>query len=109
MSEAARVWAPRAGRVELDLPGQQRREPMRPDTTGWWMSEPLLVDATDYAFCLDGGPPRPDPRSPWQPAGVHAHSRHYDPAGFTWSDHDWQGLDARGAVLYEMHIGTFTH
>ena len=44
---------------------------------------------TDYAFSVDGGPPRPDPRSAWQPHGVHGASRVYDPATFTWSDDGW--------------------
>jgi maltooligosyltrehalose trehalohydrolase len=61
-----------------------------------------------YGFSLDGGPFRPDPRSRSQPDGVHATSELIDPADFHWTDQLWRGLNIRGAVLYEMHVGTFT-
>ena len=107
MAEPVSLWAPKASRVELDLPASGAREVMEAGAEGWWSAAPL-ESGTDYAFCLDGGPPRPDPRSPWQPAGVHAHSRTYDAADFAWSDQDWAGRPVRGAVIYELHIGTFT-
>jgi maltooligosyltrehalose trehalohydrolase len=31
-----------------------------------------------------------------------------DPGAFQWSDHDWTGLPLSAAVIYELHIGTFT-
>ena len=57
---------------------------------------------------MDGTPPRPDPRSAWQPGGVHGPSRVFDAAEFAWSDDGWRGADVRGRVLYELHVGTFT-
>lgn len=115
------VWAPTASRVMLHLPGSDRREPMRraadpalgqeptPQTDGWWrLTVPEAGHGTDYAFALDGGQPRPDPRSAWQPEGVHRHSRVFDADRHAWSDAAWAGLDCRGAVFYELHIGTFT-
>jgi len=82
---------------------------MRPAAGGWWrVSVPDAGDGTDYAFAVDGGPPRPDPRSPWQPAGVHGPSRVFDTARHTWSDAGWPGRSALGSVFYELHIGTFT-
>ncbi len=33
---------------------------------------------TDYAFSVDGSDPLPDPRSAWQPDGVHGFSRVFD-------------------------------
>ncbi|WP_460021867.1 malto-oligosyltrehalose trehalohydrolase [Kineosporia succinea] len=105
----------------LHLPGLDRREPMRlvadpalgqeptPDTDGWWhVSVAEAGHGTDYAFALDGGDLRPDPRSPWQPEGVHGPSRVFDASLHPWSDGSWSGVDARGAVFYELHIGTFT-
>ncbi|WP_448060183.1 malto-oligosyltrehalose trehalohydrolase [Cellulomonas hominis] len=74
----------------------------------WWTAPLDLPPGTDYAFSLDGGPARPDPRSPWQPHGVHGPSRTFDPATLTWTDAAWPGLDPRGAVVYELHVGTFT-
>ncbi|GAA3639147.1 malto-oligosyltrehalose trehalohydrolase [Kineosporia mesophila] len=115
------LWAPGASRVMLHLPGLDRREPLRPvadpalgqeatpETAGLWhVSVAEAEHGTDYAFALDGGDPRPDPRSAWQPDGVHQASRVFDAARHSWSDGAWPGLDSRGAVFYELHIGTFT-
>ena len=74
---------------------------------GWW-STPALAPGTDYAFSLDGADPRPDPRSPWQPVGVHGPSRTFDASEFQWPADGWQGRKAPGAVHYELHVGTFT-
>jgi maltooligosyltrehalose trehalohydrolase len=50
----------------------------------------------------------PDPRSAWQPDGVHGFSKVFETGRFEWSDGSWRGKDARGSVFYELHIGTFT-
>ncbi|WP_426592155.1 malto-oligosyltrehalose trehalohydrolase [Cellulomonas sp. McL0617] len=100
-----RVWAPNASRVDLVL-GAERVPMQRADA--WWETDRDLPGGTDYAFSLDGGPPRPDPRSAWQPAGVHGPSRVFDTAEHEWSDDSWVGVDVRGAVLYELHVGAFT-
>jgi len=101
------LWAPRPAQVELLLPG--RRVPMDRDEAGWWRVE---VDAagpgTRYAFSLDGGSARPDPRSGSQPDGVDGWSEVVDPAATGWTDQRWRGLPLAGAVLYELHVGTFT-
>ncbi|HEY3734982.1 MAG TPA: malto-oligosyltrehalose trehalohydrolase [Streptosporangiaceae bacterium] len=102
-----RVWAPLPGRVDLVLGGQQAE--MTPAGGGWWR---CAVDAagpgTDYAFSLDGGPPRPDPRSAWQPHGIDGPSRLVDHADFDWHDRNWRGVPLPGAMLYECHVGTFS-
>lgn len=103
-----RVWAPRAGRVDLVLPVSGGTRPMTAQGGGWWAGAEDLPHGTDYAFALDGGPWRPDPRTAWQPHGVHAPSRVFDAARFPWSDAGWVGLDVRGHVTYELHVGTFT-
>ena len=102
-----RVWAPRAAKVELDLSG--RRLPMAAAEGGWHEAD--VDDAgpgTDYGYSLDGGPVLPDPRSPWQPAGVHAPSRTVDHAAFPWTDAGWRGVHLPSTVLYELHVGTFS-
>jgi maltooligosyltrehalose trehalohydrolase len=77
---------------------------------GWWAVE--VEDAgpgTDYAFLLNDDPtPYPDPRAMWMPNGVHAASRVYDRGKFVWSDERWQAPPLASAVIYEMHVGTFT-
>jgi maltooligosyltrehalose trehalohydrolase len=100
------VWAPRAGRVELWLRGSS--VPMRSRTGGWWEVEAEAPPGSDYGFRLDGAGPLPDPRSPWQPSGVHGLSRTVDVSSFGWSDAGWPGLALREAVVYELHVGTFS-
>ncbi|HEX2346789.1 MAG TPA: hypothetical protein VHI51_00005, partial [Ktedonobacterales bacterium] len=101
-----RVWAPQAQRVELLLDGQ--RTPMISERGGWWRADAQVDSGDDYAFSLDGGEPLPDPRSPWQPDGPFGPSRLVDHARFTWSDQRWQAPPLASAVIYELHIGTFT-
>ena len=79
-----RVWAPRPKRVDLLV--RERRLRMEPLARGWWR---LAVDdaapGTDYAFSLDDGPPRPDPRSALQPLGIDGPSRLIDHSAFEWT------------------------
>jgi maltooligosyltrehalose trehalohydrolase len=100
------LWAPRADRVEVVV-GDACTE-LRPAGDGWHVLDDGLAPGTDYGFSLDGGDPLPDPRSPWQPAGVHGPSRTVDHGAFEWSDEAWRGFHLPGSVLYELHIGTFT-
>ncbi|HEY0118954.1 MAG TPA: malto-oligosyltrehalose trehalohydrolase [Cellulomonas sp.] len=107
------VWAPAATqRVDLVLPAEHheaRVVPLERAEHGWWRSrEVALEHGTDYWFSVDGEVPRPDPRSAWQPHGVHGPSRTFDPGRLGWTDASWPGRDVRGAVVYELHVGTFT-
>ena len=101
-----RVWAPDAGRVDLHLEGA--RSPMEAMPGGWREVEAEARPGAEYGFCLDGGDPLPDPRSRWQPHGVHGLSRLVDHGAFRWTDASWRGIRLQDAVLYELHIGTFT-
>jgi maltooligosyltrehalose trehalohydrolase len=101
------VWAPRPERVELHVDG--RTVPMQPAGRGWWQA--VVDDAgpgSRYGYHLDGGEPLPDPRSLSQPDGVDGLSEVVDHSAFVWTDGAWRGVSARGSVLYELHVGTFT-
>jgi maltooligosyltrehalose trehalohydrolase len=100
------VWAPYATRVDLDT--GDAVIPMRPADRPGWFHAALPASADTYAFRLDGGPARPDPRSRRQPQGVHAPSAPDTPDSFEWTDSAWRGRPLPGAVIYELHIGTFT-
>jgi maltooligosyltrehalose trehalohydrolase len=102
------VWAPEATRVDVDISGQ--RYPMAPAAEpGWWTAGITAAGhGTDYGFCLDGGDPLPDPRSPRQPFGSKGVSRTYDHSAFAWTDRGWRGGPLHGSVIYELHVGTFT-
>jgi maltooligosyltrehalose trehalohydrolase len=99
------LWAPRAERVRVVAGGDEY--PMTRGDDGWWSAE--VPAGVDYAYLLDDADaPVPDPRSVWQPAGVHGPTRPYDHAGFDWTDAGWTGRALPGALIYELHIGTFT-
>jgi maltooligosyltrehalose trehalohydrolase len=104
------VWAPRAARsVEVVLAGGGRRVPLAPGDRGRWTGAVADLDVgDDYGFSLDGGPTRPDPRSAHQPYGVHGPSRVVDHGAYPWTDAGWAGIDPATAVLYELHVGTFS-
>ncbi|MEO1060832.1 MAG: malto-oligosyltrehalose trehalohydrolase [Actinomycetota bacterium] len=98
------VWAPRADRVEVVV-GGERHGLHRAKERGWFRGGPEVAAGTDYAFRLDGGPERPDPRSRHQPAGVHGPSRvvHVD-APTT----EPVPIDLATAVIEEIHVGSFS-
>ncbi|MDQ7806173.1 malto-oligosyltrehalose trehalohydrolase [Amycolatopsis sp. A133] len=99
-----RVWAPSAGRVRVSV--DARVHEMTAGDGGWWYAE---AEGINYAFLLDDADePLPDPRSRWQPHGVHRESRVYDHGEFGWTDDAWTGRQLPGGVVYELHVGTFT-
>ena len=112
---AFRVWAPVAGRAEVEVAGRRypmSREAAPPsrDWPGWWSAEvPAAVTGvgteapgvgTDYGFRLDDGELLPDPRSLRQPFGIRGPSRTYDHSAFGWTDRRWRGGPLHGSVIY---------
>jgi maltooligosyltrehalose trehalohydrolase len=106
------VWAPRAGTMAVSVKGATYpMTPMSaPNREGWWCAKVEEAGpGTDYAFLIDDDPtPYPDPRSAWQRNCVHGPSRVVDHKTFEWHDARWQGPPLSGAVIYELHVGTFT-
>jgi maltooligosyltrehalose trehalohydrolase len=103
------LWAPRAKR--LSLKWRDRVLPMDgPNKRGWWTLEVEEAGCgDDYSFLIDDDPTAyPDPRSLRQGDGVHGPSRLYNHEGFQWHDQLWRGSPKTGAVLYELHVGTFS-
>jgi maltooligosyltrehalose trehalohydrolase len=103
-----RVWAPNATKISVRV--EERLHPMSgPDGKGWWQARTEAAKGADYAFVIDDDPAAyPDPRSPWQPNGVHGPSRLYDHRVFEWGDAGWHARPLASAIIYELHIGTFT-
>ena len=103
------VWAPRAKDISVQIDG--RPSPLQgPDGQGWWrLNMDSAGPGTNYGYIIDDDPtPYPDPRSAWQPDGVHALSRIYDQNAFAWTDAAFQSPPLASALIYELHIGTFT-
>ncbi|MFF5335527.1 malto-oligosyltrehalose trehalohydrolase [Streptomyces sp. NPDC013181] len=101
------VWAPVAESAVLRLAGDPLPMEPDPERPGWWTREADAADGDRYGFALDGGPVRPDPRSRRQPDGPDGESAVVDHDAYAWRS-DWAGRGLPGAVLYELHIGTFT-
>jgi malto-oligosyltrehalose trehalohydrolase len=105
-----RLWAPSAKSVELVFGSgaQERRLEMQPDGNGWCE---LTVDAsagTRYRYRIDGGLLVPDPASRFNPEDVHGPSEVIDAGAYAWRDERWQGRPWAEAVIYELHVGTFS-
>ena len=104
-----KIWAPLPKQLALRL--NDRTMPMHgPDEDGFWSVDVEDASAgSDYGFLIDDDDTcYPDPRSPWQPYGVHGMSRVYDHSCFAWSDSKFHAPPLASAVFYELHIGTFT-
>jgi maltooligosyltrehalose trehalohydrolase len=103
------IWAPRAQSMAVSVGGAAHAM-NGPDEQGWWRLELSQAGAeTDYGFLIDKDEKAyPDPRSQGQPHGVHGLSRVYDHSGFAWTDAEFQAAPLPSALIYELHIGTFT-
>ena len=107
------VWAPKAQKIVLYLCEEGAEDPrtidMKPGERGWWaLDVPEAGPGIDYGFLVDGEGPFPDPRSNCQPNGVHGLSRLVSHAAFPWTDSIFQPRPLSAAVIYELHVGTFT-
>src|SRR4051795_5628425 len=102
-----RVWAPHA-RTAATLWLDGAPQPMEPADGGWWESERPAATGARYAFALDGGEPRADPRALSLPGGPEAPAEVIDLAELRASSVPWDGVQLPGSVVYELHVGTFT-
>jgi maltooligosyltrehalose trehalohydrolase len=111
-----RVWAPKAGRVDLVLEHNAVKNPrqtfhsLEAEEGGYFSGTANAGADARYRFCVNNNF-YPDPASRFQPDGPHGSSCIVDPTGFKWTDSQWHGPAAtglKGQVIYEMHVGTFT-
>jgi malto-oligosyltrehalose trehalohydrolase len=105
-----RLRAPAQSNVLLAITGHRHPYAMDPLTsTGWHeLTLPQLGGGTRYAFVLPDGTRVPDPASHFQPGGMSGPSELVDPRTYGWRDRDWKGKPWQMAVLYDLHVGTFT-
>ncbi|MGW6653432.1 malto-oligosyltrehalose trehalohydrolase [Streptomyces sp. CB02130] len=101
------VWAPDADSVVLEA--ADVRSPMERDAEreGWWTARAEASDGDRYGFRVDDGPLLPDPRSRRQPDGPDGPSAVVDQEAYAWRN-GWAGRRLNRAVLYELHVGTYT-
>jgi len=104
-----RIWAPAARRVDLEVDGERAHRELKATGNGWF--ETLAADiraGAKYRFRIDDEIDVPDPASRFQPGGAGGFGEIVDPDAFKWPDSNWRGREWHEAVLYEMHVGTFT-
>jgi maltooligosyltrehalose trehalohydrolase len=106
-----RIWAPDHEAVTLLIraEGGETEIPLEAEEYGYWSARwSGPTDDLRYAYRLSTGHTYPDPASRWQPEGVHKFSAFFHPGRYPWRDQQWQGIDRRDLVIYELHVGTFT-
>ncbi|MDX6620871.1 MAG: maltooligosyltrehalose trehalohydrolase [Gaiellales bacterium] len=102
-----RVWAP-AARSGVELVLGDERHAMRASASGWWDCECEAGPGTAYAFAIDGGEARADPRALALPEGPGGRAVVVDRDELRTTDVAWAGVALEGSVIYELHVGTFT-
>jgi maltooligosyltrehalose trehalohydrolase len=103
-----RVWAPGRETVEIVLSRGERRPLIRGADGTFMGRSPDLAAGDRYWYRLDGHGPFPDPASRWQPCSVHGPSQLVDPCTYPWRDDAWRAPGIGEAIIYELHVGTFT-
>src|SRR5438034_3878111 len=103
-----RLWAPKASSVAVHLPELELDFRMSKLQDGWFE---LVIEAradTQYQFKIDNQHSVPDPASRFQASSVHGASEIIDPLSYEWRDTEWNGRPWEEAVIYELHVGTFS-
>src|SRR5947209_866710 len=112
-----RVWAPKLRDVDLVIEESAEKNakrtfhPLAREEAGYFSGSANAGAGSLYRFRLnrDDDIVYPDPASRYQPHGPHGPSCIVDRKQFQWSDANWRGRPLKGQIVYEMHIGTFTH
>ena len=105
------LWAPGLDQVALEhgSGASARAHPMARNKDGWHrLTLPGAQAGDRYRYILPGGTRVPDPASRFNPDDVHGASQVVDPQAYAWQHDAWRGRRWEEAVIYELHIGTFT-
>ena len=83
--------------------------PLQRADGGWWQLDCAQAHTgSRYRYRIDAGLLVPDPASRSNPDDVHRASCVVDPLAFDWDDGDWRGRPWEEAIIYELHVGSFT-
>ncbi len=89
--------------------GHQHTLPLAAASDGWFeLTTREAVPGTLYRYRIDDEISVPDPASRHNPQDVDGPSAVVDPFAFDWDDEDWLGRRWEDAVVYELHVGTFS-
>ncbi len=105
------IWAPgrQVGYLKLLRPQGDLLLPMERSEEGWfYVKTREAAPGSLYFYDFGDGTDYPDPASRRQPEGIHGPSEVVDANRYSWKDAGWRGRPWNEAVIYEVHIGTFT-
>jgi maltooligosyltrehalose trehalohydrolase len=102
------LWAPKASSVAVQFKDRQRALPMSRGDEGWFELTTEARAGAQYSFKIDDKQLVPDPASRFQPSGVHGPSEVIDPFAYDWQHSSWKGRPWDEAIVYELHVGTFS-
>ncbi|KQV36699.1 MULTISPECIES: malto-oligosyltrehalose trehalohydrolase [unclassified Rhizobium] len=100
------LWAPLEEKVSLVLDGQELS--MARSNDGWHRAEAHGRFGSTYAFELGDGRLVCDPASRQQAGPLDGPSILTDSDSYGWVNASWKGRPWEEAVIYEIHVGTFT-
>jgi maltooligosyltrehalose trehalohydrolase len=104
------LWAPSARSVELRLEDENALLPMTALGDGWYaLTTERAGHGSRYRYRIDQTHLVPDPASRYNPEDVDGPSQVWNPDRFDWRDAHWHGRPWEEAVIYELHVGTFTN
>jgi maltooligosyltrehalose trehalohydrolase len=106
-----RIWAPSAKTVQLVVNGNRDsgKFEMRPADSGFFeLTTKEAQVGSKYQYLIDENLLVPDPASRSQSDDVHGPSVVINPDAYFWQDTNWKGRPWEEAVIYELHVGTFS-
>ncbi len=102
-----RIWAPAFEELSIRIGDDEA--PMGRHREGWFeLLASGIAPGTPYSFILPDGRALPDPASRAQQTDVHGPSLVVDATAYRWQNAGWRGRPWQEAVIYELHVGTFT-
>jgi maltooligosyltrehalose trehalohydrolase len=107
MEKRFTVWAPFAKTMTLMLDGTSF-EMDRCDLGYWFADGPVEAGVSEYFFIIDGTIKANDPRVKFLPYGQNGLGVYFEASDFHWSDSGFKGQALESAVIYELHVGSFS-
>lgn len=106
-----RIWAPKCSQIDVIIESDENKIfPLNKVNHGYFEGLiPKLKAGVLYRYRVDENQKYPDPCSRFQPEGPHGPSMVIDANHYEWNDAGWPGVKLKGQVIYEMHIGAYTH
>lgn len=102
-----KIFAPNKKSVVIEIDTYNTKIKLNKIEDGYWIGScNKLPEGVLYWVNVDGERSFPDPTSRYQPFGVHGASMVVNPQKVNSSN--WSGTKIEDAIIYELHIGTFT-